>query len=490
MKKILKRKKLIIVLAIIVAAVIALIIYGKNKLSSMAEVSNAVELEEVQKRDLSDFISLTGSVSGENSMNYSSSASSEIKTLNVIVGDEVKEGDVIATLDTEAIQKQIDMIEKSISNASALEQNQNKLNQHALDQAKSDQKNQLAAASQAISTAQSQYDAAVNECNNLNQQIDYLTSQMNSTQDADQKASLAEEISVLKEQLSAAQSAVTESSQAVTEAKNNYNSVKAATDEAIFSAQNAVDMQKYSASDNTDAMTQLEQLYDQLDDCTITSQTSGIVTAVNVSVGDTNTPGTALVTVENNNTMIMTASVDEKDILKLQEGMKAVVTSDALEDQEINGEVIKVIRVYGGASADASLTDEMGMAQPSSSGGFSVQIKLDDCDLLSGMSAKAKITLSDKSGILSVPYDLVMEDENGQSYILCGESNNDGTYTAVRKDIETGEEVNYYVEVIGGDVKEGDYIIMDYAVQEGDTFEGSIASDETAENGISGETGL
>ena len=85
----------------------------------------------------------------------------------------------------------------------------------------------------------------------------------------------------------------------MTEAKNNYNSVKAATDEAIFSAQNAVDMQKYSASDNTDAMTQLEQLYDQLDDCTITSQTSGIVTAVNVSVGDTNTPGTALVTVEN-----------------------------------------------------------------------------------------------------------------------------------------------------------------------------------------------
>lgn len=105
MKKILKRKKLIIVLAIIVAAVIALIIYGKNKLSSMAEVSNAVELEEVQKRDLSDFISLTGSVSGENSMNYSSSASSEIKTLNVIVGDEVKEGDVLPHWIQKQIQK-------------------------------------------------------------------------------------------------------------------------------------------------------------------------------------------------------------------------------------------------------------------------------------------------------------------------------------------------------------------------------------------------
>ncbi len=173
----------------------------------------------------------------------------------------------------------------------------------------------------------------------------------------------------------------------------------------------------------------------------------------------------------------MTASVDEKDILKLQEGMKAVVTSEALDDQEIKGEVIKVVRVYGGSSSDSSMTDEMGMTADESYGGFSVQIRLDDCDLLSGMSAKAEITLSDKSGVLSVPYDLVMEDENGQSYILCGEENDDGTYTAVRRDIETGEEVNYYTEVLGGDLAEGDYIVMDYSVQEGDIFEAGIADD-------------
>ena len=208
-----------------------------------------------------------------------------------------------------------------------LEQNQNKLNQHALELAKEDQKTQLAAANQAISAAQSEYDAAVREQNALKGQIDSLTGQMNASQDAEWKAELAEQISALKEQLVSAQSAVTGASQAVADAKNQYQSVKSSTDEAIYSAQNAVDMQKYSASDNTDAMTQLDQLYDQLNDCTITSQTNGIVTAVNVSVGDTNTPGTALITVENNTTMIMTASVDEKDILKLQEGMKAVVTA-------------------------------------------------------------------------------------------------------------------------------------------------------------------
>lgn len=487
MKKILKRKKPIIILAVIIVLILILVLWAKAKLSSMSEISSAVELEEVQKRDLSDSISLTGTVSGENKMNYASSAGSEIKTLNVIVGDEVKEGDVLATLDTEAIQRQIDMIEKSIADASALEQNQNKLNQHALELAKEDQKTQLAAANQAISAAQSEYDAAVREQNALKGQIDSLTGQMNASQDAEWKAELAEKISALKEQLVSAQSAVTGASQAVADAKNQYQSVKSSTDEAIYSAQNAVDMQKYSASDNTDAMTQLDQLYDQLNDCTITSQTSGIVTAVNVSVGDTNTPGTALITVENNTTMIMTASVDEKDILKLQEGMKAVVTADALEDQEIGGEVIKVIKVYGGAASDVSATDDLGMSAGSSSGGFSVQIRLEDSALLSGMSAKAKITLSDKTDILSVPYDLVMEDEEGQSYILCGELNDDGTYTAVKKVIETGEEVNYYVEVRGGDLKEGDYLIMDYSVQEGDTFEASILSDEEGIDGISAE---
>lgn len=474
LKKVLKRKKLIIVLVIIVVAIIVLVFFAKQKLSQVANQSNLIQLEEVQKRDLSDFISLTGTVSGESSMNYSSSAATEILTLNVAVGDEVKEGDVIATLDKEAIQSQINMIEKSMSDAAALEANQSKLNQHALDQAKADQKSQLSAANQAITNAQEEYNSAHNTYNDLNSQITDLTNKMNAASDEAEKADYADQIAELKAQLSETQSIMQSAAKAVTDAKTNYDSVKSTTDEAIYSAQNAVDMQKYSSSDDTSTKTQLEELYAQLNDCTITSQTDGIVTAVNASVGDTNTPNAALVTVENNNTLIMTAGVDEKDILKLQEGMKAVVTSDALEDQEIKGEVIKVIRVNDGSTA----LDETVDAGLGSTGGFSIQIKLENCDLLSGMTAKAKITLTDKSNILSVPYDLVSEDEDGQSYILCGEDNGDGTYTAVRKNIETGEEVNYYVEITGGDLQEGDYIIMDYSLTEGQTFEADIFSGE------------
>ena len=171
-------------------------------------------------------------------------------------------------------------------------------------------------------------------------------------------------------------------------------------------------------------------------------------------------------------------------ILKLQEGMKAIITSDALDDQEINGEIIKVVKVY---NASQPTTEQTGQetSGATNTGGFSVQIKLDPCDLISGMSAKAKIVLTDRENVLSVPYDLVQQDEDGKSYVLCAEENKDGTYTAVKKNITVGDEINYYTEVTGGDLKAGDYIIMDYAISEGDTFQGERGSDvsETEDGG-------
>ena len=462
MKKKFKHKKLVIVLVIIVAAIIVLVGVAKRKLNSVAEATKIVQLEKVDKRDLSDFISLTGTVSGETKINYSSTAATEIKTVNVQVGDVVKEGDVIATLDKDSIQKQIDVLEKSLSNAAALKQNESNQNQRALERAKEDQQNQLAQANDSINSAEAAYTAAQNTVNSLNNQIKTVSDQINAASDEDAKADLQSKLSDLQDQLSSAKSDLTSADSARKEAKNNYTSVKSSTDDAIYSAQNSIDSAKYNQTDNSDTQTQLDQLRKQLDDCTITSKSAGIVTAVNVS--DVNTANATLVTVENNTDMIVNASVTEKDILKLQEGMKAIITSDALDDQKINGEIIKVVKVY---NASQPTTEQTGKetSGASNTGGFSVQIKLDHCDLISGMSAKAKIVLTDRENVLSVPYDLVRQDKDGKNYVLCAEENKDGTYTAVKKNITVGDEINYYTEVTGGDLKAGDYIIMDYYIR-------------------------
>lgn len=264
-------------------------------------------------------------------------------------------------------------------------------------------------------------------------------------------------------------------------AKSSYNSVKKSTDAAIKSAQNTIDMEKYSTDSDEESQTQLAELKKQMDECTVICEEDGIVTSVNVYEGAYNTPGSTIVTVENNQSMVMTANVDETDILKLQEGMEAIVTAKALGDKELKGEVIKVIKIANGSGSAEGMGGEVSAA--ASMSGFSVQIRIEPSELISGMTAKAKVFLTQKSDVLCVPYDVVREDENGKMYVLVGEDNGDGTYTAVKKSVTLGEEVNYYVEVTSGDIEEGDYVILDIMVEEGEIFEGAVSMNDMAMDG-------
>ena len=57
-------------------------------------------------------------------------------------------------------------------------------------------------------------------------------------------------------------------------------------------------------------------------------------------------------------------------------------------------------------------------------------------------------------------------------FLSKAEANADGSATAVKKNITVGEEVDYYTEVTGGDLAEGDKLIYDYSgtVTEGQQF--------------------
>mgnify|MGYP000125696368 CR=1 FL=1 len=57
------------------------------------------------------------------------------------------------------------------------------------------------------------------------------------------------------------------------------------------------------------------------------------------------------------------------------------------------------------------------------SSGYSAEITIDNTELLVGMSAKAKIVIKDRGTQLAVPYDLIRQDDNGDSYVLVAEAN-------------------------------------------------------------------
>lgn len=535
-----KKKKVWLIVLIIAAIVIVLIGTAvKNMTSQIETAANTVEVEPVEKRDLSDSVSLKGTIAGQSKTNVMSLAAAEITAVNVQVGDIVKEGDPLVTLDQKDIEKQIAELKTNINNANAIAANDAVQKQESLNQAKQDQATTLAKATDSVNKAQASYDelvkkrddcqtklnnkknevsSAENAQNNAKKEMeaaqsavyaaqDALSSYQSSNQNTSQPApggtasstvdtklaELQQNVENANRNYSAKQSAYSEAAskytsvkaeadslqaeldaypdqlksaeEVVNTAKSSYSDAETSTNRSVSTAQNTVDMQKYQTSTTRDLKDQLEQLQKQLADCTLSAPIGGVVTAVNVSVGDKNTAGTTMITIEDTSSLKVIVNVEEADILKIQEGMPATVSTDATGDEEIKGTVTRVVRVKN-QSTNTNGTDT------NTSSGYSAEITIDNTELLVGMSAKAKIVIKDRGTQLAVPYDLIRQDDNGDSYVLVAEANEDGTATAVRKNIKVGEEVDYYTEVTGGDLKEGDQLIYDYtfSVTEGQVF--------------------
>ena len=448
-----KKKKIWLIILIVVILVIAVAGTAVKKMTSQMETTaNTVETVPVEKRNLSDSISLKGTIAGKSKTNVMSLAAAEITAVDVQVGDIVKEGDPLVTLDKKDIEKQIAELKTNINNANAVAANDAAQKQNSLAQNKQDQQDALDAAQKTIDEAQAdvdKYKKKVSECEDY---IYYLKNDHKDTTEYDGK------LETFKSSLETAQ-------KALDSANDNYASVLKSTDRSVASAQNTVDMEKYQSSTTADLKDQLDQLEKQLADCTLSAPISGVVTAVNVSVGDKNAAGTTMITIEDTSSLKVIVNVEEADILKIQEGMPATVTTDATGEEEIKGTVTRVVRVKN-QSANTNSTDT------NTTTGYSAEITIDNADLLVGMSAKAKIIIKDRGTELAVPYDLIQYDENGDAFVLTAQMNGDGTATAVRKNITVGEEVDYYTEVTGGDLKEGDQLIYDntFSIAEGQQF--------------------
>lgn len=524
---------------------------GCNSDTSNSNYTDSTYFENVmpyQSQNLSDYISVSGTVQSESAMNVSASVNAKITQLNVSVGDFVNVGDTLCVMDTSDIEKQIQDLEKSIKNATALDENTKELNRKALQNAKDDQKIQLKSAQEGIDEAQSSYDKVYKKYNDRIKEINTLTQQYNdiSNQIANYESSMnddsifddttddgfddsipnddtyfddsdfsdisddmsynpnmssyqfknlgyggedeyssliakREEISSKIDTYNAECQSYEEQfdslKKAIQDAKDNYQSVKRSTDQAIETAQNTVDMQDYQGGDNT-SNNQLADLKQQLSECTVKAEKSGTITSLAVAVGDTPTQGALLMTIENNSKLKITVNIDEGDILKVQEGMNVVITSEATGQTEINGTVSKVIKVISSNGGNGNSAGDG--SSSGSSGGFTAEITIDDnSELLVGMKAKAKIMIVEKPNCYSVLYDCIMYDDTGNPYVLVAEPNSNDTdtnggipATVKRANITLGDESDSYVEVSSDDLKENDLIITTpYEVSEGDNIE-------------------
>ena len=476
-----RHKKLTIFLAIVLVAALVLVnVLGKTDKAATGSYQ-FVRTTVLTKTTLSDTVSVTGTVKAGSSASVT--ASDSVKTykvtaVNVAVGDTVRKGDVIATLDTTDVEKQIANAQLQLSDTRT-DARKN------YTQAVEDQTTNLATAQENLDKAQKNYDtlgiddyytsmASAANSGKTNREIvtEYYTryaeeiagyentlanlriqlTQAQQDGDADRAAGLQGQIddytnreSVAKGQCSIPELGL-QGFDAVSQCYNQIEQLAQALDKAQQSYQKAAT----GASRSVDnAETKLEQsqreddtltsLQTALDNCTLTATMDGTITALNATVGDVCSG--AVATIQDVDNLTVEVTIPASSVGKLKAGMQCNITSDATKD-----------------TVTGTLTRIDPVANDSGSFGATVTVNSQDSGLLIGISAKVEIIVSEKENVFTVPRDAVGTNDDGSTYVLrkTGGEGVDMTFEQVA--VTEGDTNDYYVEITGDDLNEGDVI--------------------------------
>lgn len=230
-------------------------------------------------------------------------------------------------------------------------------------------------------------------------------------------------------------------------ARNNASTIANKTDNVNTSKLNA-------ATIGNNDKNQVESYNEQLENCTVKSPISGMITALNIENGDIYS-GNVIATIEDISSYKITTEIDEYDIVDVKPGQKVVIKTNGTGDLELDGTVESVApratTASGGNSSEVTYTVTITVDTPCE------DLKLD-------MTAKLSIILESRENVFTVPYNAVMEDSNGDFYI---EVQKDISSTTTqdnkppkRISITKGIESDYYIEVISDEIKEGMQVIV------------------------------
>ncbi|MCR5104241.1 MAG: efflux RND transporter periplasmic adaptor subunit [Eubacterium sp.] len=445
-----KSKKVIAILAVIAVIVIGIGIFIANKVKgTMNSVKEAMGegtiVEEFGKKNMSSYIDLTGIVESQNVENVTTSLQYPVKEINVKVGDFVKKGDVVCTIDSSEIESKIADLEAQASDDERQKAKQLETADHNLSTAASSKDRTVDDANKAISEAKKAFDDADEDY--YKKLDEYNAAVEASPGDAVTIASKKAELDAANTTWYAKQYAYDQATSAysdtVNQANESYQSVKDSSDMTYIN-----NTSNYSAT-----ATQLAEYYKMKGETIIIAETSGVVTSVNAEVG---LPVNGkIMTIEDENSLKLDVDVREKDIFNLKEGQTVEFTNSSLENVKGSGTVDKINKFAKAGTATVSANGQAAAPENVYSAVLSVK---DSKDMLLGMKVKCRIATGEEVNVNAVPYTAILTDAEGD-YVYVAEESKAGMYMVVRKDVEKGLSGDYYTEITGGDLEEGMKVI-------------------------------
>lgn len=488
-----KHKRLVIFLAILLTIagfIIYIVASVKQAQQMLKDMANAGEVAQIERRAIIESLSATGKVVSIDSRDIVPDVTGvTVLELPVNVGDYVKAGDVICVLDSEDISLKLENLRTS-QNVTKQKADANvAIARRGLNEASANENIQVYRdfedaqkyyddymdALADVDKAQREYDTAYQEM--LYRQSEY-ESYKDDYPDLDEYEFLN-----MTERGQFYKSKFDSANQDRQSKENTLESMKDAADAALdryndvirtyedhernngSSVMSSNDSLKNASLDsktaNLSTSEQIKELEDQLAACTVVAPFDGVITSLNVDAGDKYTGTVALAVIEDDSAYEVTAEIDEYDISKVQIGQRVVIKTNGTADKEFKGEVKEI--------APRATVSQAGTAS-NITYKTTISVEASKSELKMDMTAKMSIILDEKEDVLTVPYDAVQTDDEGNFYLEVADgsegiegvmnkysSGNKSEEAAQRERIyvEKGIESDYYIEVIGDGVKEG-----------------------------------
>ncbi len=402
-----KKKLLYIGIAIVVIAVGAFFFIRYQ--AAQKQNASTFQTLVVEKGELTGTVGATGTVHANQSGWLVWQTSGTVSEVNFKIGDKVNTGDVLALLNKTSLSQNIILAEADLVSA-----------QKSLDDLKT---SKLAAANAelALVNAQKDYEDRLQDREYLNSTINYEYIKMTALgprirkgkRDASEK-----EINEADAKLAVATAKMEDAQKEWDRLKNGPDPRDIIAAEArVAAAQATINLQYISAP------------------------FAGTITDIPVKVGDVVSAGSQAFMVDDLSHLLVDVDVSEIDINRVKLGQDVTLSFDAILSKEYSGKVTSVARVG---------TSNQGVVN------FTVTVELSDADelVLPQMTAAVNIVVVQLSDVTLIPNRAVrLVDGQRVIYIL---KNGVPTETT----IELGANSDTTSELISGDVKVGDLIVL------------------------------
>jgi HlyD family secretion protein len=499
------KKVLIPIIIVVVVGVLGVGAYlrfgaGSAQSASTSNLSTAT----VQAGNIEATVNGAGNISPKQQADLSFGQSGTVKTIDVQVGDRVKAGQLLASLDTADLELQVRNAEVNLKNAQdKLAQTQNPSTAEQISSARAQvaaaqaaydntvagaSPADIAAARAGVTSAQAAYDAAVKSAGTSNSQLESaaatlekaqvtlqqaqsaydkiswrsdaaMTSQAATLQSAtidfdqakanyeslaattnsnasSQVAQARSSLEQAKANLAKLQTQVTQADVAsaqstLTQAQNNLATLLAGPDaNTLDLAQNAVDQ----------AQIALDQANLALEQAQIVAPFDGIITQVNVQVGQNGGASSAAIQEADLDHLEVVVDMSEVDVANVKDQQNAQITLDALPDATFQGVVTQV--------APAGVVSQGVVNYPVT---VDLTPPLDGVKV--GMSANVDIIVAEHDNVLTVPNRAIRTQGRQKLVTVLFEGQQ------MEVPVQTGLASDTATEITSG-LKEGDVVVL------------------------------